>query len=79
VACAHVKGEKAAWENYQPFSAALGNNPIRIITFHEMITAIIPKIKKTLAATEVGRMLQIFRAAGYPLERDGMNHRFGDV
>jgi hypothetical protein len=65
VAVAHVKGEKREWESHQPFRDAIGNNSMRILTFQDMITYIYPELNTTLAATEVGRMLQMFRAAGY--------------
>jgi hypothetical protein len=57
------KGDRQVWEAHQPFIAALGGNPIRLITFHDMIGEIYDDLGTTLAATEVGRMLQMFRAA----------------
>ena len=61
-----MKGDaagKARWENHPPFKQALFGNPIQIITLREMINEILEKLPKTLAPTEVGRMLQLFRAA----------------
>jgi hypothetical protein len=43
-------------------------NPIKIITFHDMIREIQGKLTKTLAATEVGRLLQLFSASRPTLE-----------
>ena len=55
---------KAQWENHTPFQQALSGNPIQIITLREMmVDEIIGELPETLAATEVGRMLQLFRAA----------------
>ena len=42
-------------------------NPVTILTFREMVTEIHAGLTKTLAATEVGRMLQLFTAAGMPV------------
>lgn len=67
LAVAKVVGEKTAWEEYRPFSEALGGNPIRILTFREMVMDIQSSLTTTLAATEVGRMLQMFQAAGVSL------------
>jgi hypothetical protein len=67
VAVAHLHGDKSEWETNKEFSNALGGNPIRIVTFHQMIHEINLELKTTLAATEVGRMLQMFRAAGFKL------------
>jgi hypothetical protein len=61
-AVAKLIGERSVWENYMPFQSNIGN-PLRIITFSEMITEIQSKLTRTLASTEVGRMLQMFMAA----------------
>ena len=58
------KGEKSIWENHLPFRDALGGNPVMIMTFSEMVAEIQAELTTTLAATEVGRMLQLFSAAG---------------
>ena len=53
------------WINHAPFRDALGGNPVKIITLRDMAIEIQASLKKkTLAATEVGRMLQLFSAAG---------------
>lgn len=67
-AVAKLVGEKAPWENYKPFQDALNGNPIEILTFREMVTEIKGKLTTTLAATEVGRMLQMFIAAKIPID-----------
>ena len=58
-----LDGDKALWEQHQPFKKAVGGNPITILTLHEMVEAIQNEQTRTLAATEVGRMLQLFSAA----------------
>lgn len=67
LAVAKLTGDRAAWETYQPFSDALKGNAIRIVTFREMVADIQCGLTTTLAATEVGRMLQMFQAAGIDL------------
>ena len=67
IAVAHVVGDKTVWEQNAEFRKAIGDNPIRIITFEEMVLEIDRELKTTLAATEVGRMLQMFRAGGLVL------------
>jgi hypothetical protein len=66
-AVAHLVGERAAWENYRPFQDALNGNPVAILTFREMVIEIKAALTTTLAATEVGRMLQMFIAAKIPI------------
>ena len=68
LAVARVTGDKSVWEEKQSFSDALGGNPLRLITFEEMVGEIHEKLGTTLAATEVGRMLQMFRAAGIDIK-----------
>ena len=63
-AVTRLAGHKSTWENYRPFQEALGGNPISVLTFREMIAEIRGALTTTLAATEVGRLLQLFSAAG---------------
>ncbi|MFA9200848.1 MAG: hypothetical protein ACEQR8_06615 [Cypionkella sp.] len=69
-AVSKIRGDRAAWEGHAPFSAALNGNPIRLLTFKEMVLEIQKSLTYTLAATEVGRLLQMFRAAGVHVEPD---------
>jgi len=64
LAVTKVHGSKALWENNPKFTQALGGNPLRILDFREMLSSISPELSTTLAGTEVGRMLQLFKAAG---------------
>lgn len=57
-------GDAAQWEQNPSFRKALDNNPIKIVTLREMIEEVSSKLNTTLAGTELGRMLQLFRAAG---------------
>lgn len=61
-------GSKTLWETNQTFIKSLGGNPIRIIDLREMLNFISPSLSTTLAGTEVGRMLQLFKAAGISIE-----------
>ncbi len=67
LAVTKVNGSKLDWENAQEFKQALGANPLKFLTFQEIITEISENIKTTLAATEVGRMIQLFKASGLKL------------
>lgn len=61
-------GSKTLWETNQTFIKSLGGNPIRIIDLREMLNFISPSLSTTLAGTEVGRMLQLFKAADISIE-----------
>ena len=65
LAVAVLKGDRTAWETHAPFRAALDGAPIRIVTFAEMAAEVQGRLTKTLASTEVGRMLQMFQVAGW--------------
>ena len=67
LAVTRLRGDAAAWEQDVEFGKALGGNPIRILTFRHMIETISPGLTTTVASTEVGRLLQLFRAAGYSM------------
>ena len=63
-AVTHLRGNnRDVWENHTPFRDALDGNPVTILTFRDMVTEIQAELTTTLAATEVGRMLQLFSAA----------------
>ncbi|MCB0637345.1 MAG: hypothetical protein KDC54_12040 [Lewinella sp.] len=68
LAVAKVIGDKSVWETHQPFIDAMNGNPVRLITFADMVTDIYQELGTTLASTEVGRMLQMFRAAGLDIK-----------
>ena len=57
-------GNRDIWEGHQTFKTALGGNRISIITLEEMVAEIQCGLTTTLAATEVGRILQLFSSAG---------------
>jgi hypothetical protein len=66
VAVARVVGkneDRELWEKHEVFIENLNGNPIRIIGFDEMVREISEGTTKTLAGTEVGRMLQLFKAS----------------
>jgi hypothetical protein len=62
-----LKGDRKLWESYPPFCKAMKNNPIRIIEFREILDVVYSDIRTTLAGTELGRILQLIRAAGIEL------------
>ena len=64
LAVTKVRGDPSIWEKHSPFSEAISGNPIRILTFQSMVYDIRDGLTTTLAASEVGRMLQLFQSAG---------------
>lgn len=68
MAVTKLVGSKTPWENNPAFRSAIDGNPIRVLELREMLNAISPGLSTTLAGTEVGRMLQLFKAAGISIE-----------
>jgi len=66
-AVSHIKGQRTLWETHAPFQQAMDTNPVRLLTFRDMLEEIQHNMTTTLASTEVGRMIQMFRAAGIQL------------
>ena len=69
-AVTHLIGKKSNWETHQPFRDALSGNPIKILTFREMVHEIQGDLTTTLAATEIGRIIQLYKAAGMKFADD---------
>lgn len=59
-----LRGNAQSWEQHEPFRSAMAGNPIKIITLSEMLLEVYGQLNTTLAGTELGRMLQLLRAAG---------------
>lgn len=45
----------------------LRGNRIRVLTVEEMLDEILPEVGTTVAATEIGRLLQVVKASGFRL------------
>lgn len=60
-----LNGDRAIWENHQPFRDILGGNPVKILTLEEMLNRLYEGAKKTVAPSEVGRLLQVIKASGW--------------
>lgn len=54
---------KAHWENRPEFRARLDGNPIKVVSFAEMLDEVWGTLSKTVAATELGRTLQLMKAS----------------
>ena len=52
-----------AWEQHVGFRNRLEGNPIRILTFAEMLDSLWGKLTKTPAASDIGRAIQLMKAA----------------
>ena len=68
LAVSHCKGDKSVWETELSFSEAIQGNPIKVLTFAEMVEQISENLGTTLASSEVGRLLQMFSAAKIELK-----------
>jgi hypothetical protein len=58
------KGDPKVWINHGRFTKALRGNPIQVLPLKKMVEEIEPGLTTTPAATDIGRTLQLFKAAG---------------
>jgi len=64
-AVTYLNGVKDVWQNHQPFVNAIKGNPIKIITFKEMIGDILPELATAVEGSQFSRTLQLLKASGY--------------
>ncbi len=64
-AVTNLIGSAAIWEQNEMFKKNLGGNPIRILTLQAMLSDLYSKTKRTVASSEVGRLLQVIKASGW--------------
>lgn len=62
-----IKGDRLLWETHPRFRNALRGNPIRLISFSDMLEGLLPKLTTTLASSDLTRTLQLIRASGYKI------------
>jgi len=58
-----LNGDRKKWEQHPIFRTALQNNPIRILDLTEMLDHIQNLSTTTVAASDIGRVLQLMKAA----------------
>ena len=58
-----VNGDRSPWENNSKFRETLGND-IRLLSLNDMVQAVLPMLTNTVANSELGRTLQLFKASG---------------
>lgn len=56
-------GSIDVWENNAGFRNSLEGNPIRLVSFADMLDDVWDKLSTTPAATELGRMIQLMKAS----------------
>ncbi|MGD8454353.1 MAG: nuclease-related domain-containing protein [Phycisphaerae bacterium] len=64
-AATKITGDRKEWEAYPPFREAMRGNPIKLLSLREMLTAFTASLSTTVANSELGRTLQLLKAAGY--------------
>jgi hypothetical protein len=67
-AVTRITGDKAIWETNEAFRLALEGNPIQILDMRSLLAAVLPALTTTLANTNIGRMLQLVKAAGVEIK-----------
>ncbi len=57
------KRAKEVWEDNPDFREAIEGNPIRLMSFADMLDDVWSQLSNTPAATELGRMIQLMKAS----------------
>jgi predicted transcriptional regulator len=57
-------GDKSRWVEHEKFKKNLHGNPIKILTVKEILDYMSKKTAKTVAPSDVGRLLQVIKASG---------------
>lgn len=58
-----IRGDKSHWENHDRFQQQMGGNPIKLIELREMIDEVTKDMNKTVVSSQLGRTLQLMKAA----------------
>ena len=66
-AITRLKGAAEIWERHRPFVQAMEGNPLKVLTLNDMLHEVSSALSTTVAGTELGRTLQLFKAAGVKL------------
>lgn len=62
-AVTRLSGETSEWEQHPQFRKAMRNNPLEIIQLSEMVAFILGELTRTPASSDLGRTLQLLKAA----------------
>jgi hypothetical protein len=71
----HDPERRILWEENADFKAALGANPIKIITLAEMLQSIFSQLGTSVESSQFSRTLQLIKAAGLQVELAGVDSR----
>ncbi len=59
--------DRTLWENKGEFQLAMNNNPIRIWTLPDMLSALFAMLGTTVASSQLSRTLQLMKASGWSM------------
>jgi len=64
LAVTRLTGDASAWENDPTIHENLRGNPFRFLTLETMWSSVLSTVTTTPAASEMGRLAQLLKAAG---------------
>jgi len=70
LAVTKLKGEQSELVEYKNFRKNLHGNPIKILTVREILDYMIDNTSKTVAPSDVGRLLQVIKASKWMESKD---------
>jgi hypothetical protein len=70
IAVTKLIGSESKWKEYEMFKRNLRGNPIKFLTVDEILDYLHEHTTKTIASSEVGRLLQVIKASGWMNKKD---------
>ena len=72
-AVTRLSGDPSEWERLPRFRQAMRGNPIRLLALGDMVAYILQRLTRTPASSDLGRTLQLLKAAGVLEEREDLD------
>lgn len=67
-AVTRIDGDKILWEEHAEFRERLAGNPIEVLDLRQLLATVLPGLTTTVANTNIGRLLQLIKAAGVTIK-----------
>ena len=63
-----LRGDPTPFEHHRQYRQAMRGNPIQLLSLKQMSHEVLEGMNRTLAGSQLGRTLQLLRAAGVPID-----------
>lgn len=63
-AVTRLKGRREDWQDHTRFKASMAGNPLRLVALEDLLAEMVPTLSTTVSSSQLGRTLQLLKAAG---------------